>query len=72
MPPSAAADDERRVPCPRCRKPAVFGPGNPWRPFCSERCRSLDLGAWASEDYRVPSQSPPDADGGPPPAEPRH
>jgi endogenous inhibitor of DNA gyrase (YacG/DUF329 family) len=31
----------------------VFSPENPWRPFCSERCKMIDLGAWASEDYRV-------------------
>jgi endogenous inhibitor of DNA gyrase (YacG/DUF329 family) len=35
---------------------APFGPENRWRPFCSERCRSLDLGAWASESYRVPTR----------------
>jgi uncharacterized protein len=40
--------------CPTCRKPAPFAPDNPWRPFCSERCRSIDLGAWASEAYRIP------------------
>lgn len=42
-----------RRPCPRCRQPAIWE-GNPYRPFCSERCRLIDLGAWASEDYRVP------------------
>jgi endogenous inhibitor of DNA gyrase (YacG/DUF329 family) len=26
---------------------------NPWRPFCSERCKLIDLGAWASEEYKV-------------------
>ncbi len=51
---------ERVVTCPACRGPALFAPGNRWRPFCSERCRSLDLGAWASEAYRVPSENPPD------------
>jgi endogenous inhibitor of DNA gyrase (YacG/DUF329 family) len=45
-----------RVPCPRCGTLAAFGPQNKWRPFCSERCRSLDLGAWASEQYRVPTR----------------
>ncbi len=44
----------RKVPCPICRRPAVFAPSNRWRPFCSERCRRVDLGAWASEGYRVP------------------
>ncbi|ODU11294.1 MAG: DNA gyrase inhibitor YacG [Rubrivivax sp. SCN 71-131] len=61
------------VPCPGCRQPSRYGPQNPWRPFCSERCRSLDLGAWASEAYRVPAQSPPDgrtADDAP--VDPRH
>lgn len=61
------------VPCPTCRQPSRYGSDNPWRPFCSERCRGLDLGAWASEAYRVPAQSPPDSEpGASPPAEPRH
>jgi hypothetical protein len=41
------------VACPACGRSAKFSPGNPWRPFCGERCRTLDLGAWASERYRV-------------------
>jgi uncharacterized protein len=52
----------RQVPCPSCRRPALYGPANPWRPFCSERCRSVDLGAWASEQFRVPAEAPPDDD----------
>jgi hypothetical protein len=40
-------------PCPICRKPVPWETV-PWRPFCSERCKTLDLGAWASEAYRVP------------------
>ena len=51
-----------RVPCPTCGEPATYDPSNPWRPFCSERCRSIDLGAWASENYRVGSDAPDDAD----------
>ncbi|GMV46215.1 MAG: hypothetical protein AMXMBFR66_16130 [Pseudomonadota bacterium] len=51
---------ERVVTCPACRGPALFAPGNRWRPFCSERCRSVDLGAWASERFRVPAESAPD------------
>ena len=46
----------RHVPCPSCRQSALFGPANPWRPFCSQRCRGADLGAWASERFRVPAQ----------------
>jgi endogenous inhibitor of DNA gyrase (YacG/DUF329 family) len=38
--------------CPICGKPTVWR-DNPDRPFCSERCRVIDLGNWASEDYRV-------------------
>ncbi len=39
-------------PCPLCRKPAAWE-GNPFKPFCSERCRTKDLGAWSSESYRI-------------------
>lgn len=56
----------REVPCPTCRRPTPFVAENRWRPFCSERCRGMDLGAWASEDYRVPSPPQPlDADPAP-------
>ena len=48
----------KRVPCPRCGQPAVFSPENKWRPFCSERCKLVDLGAWATERYRVPAEDP--------------
>ncbi|HEX6018838.1 MAG TPA: DNA gyrase inhibitor YacG [Burkholderiaceae bacterium] len=43
------------VPCPTCSRRVAFSPANRWRPFCSERCRSIDLGAWASETFRVPA-----------------
>ena len=56
---------ERQVPCPTCRQPTLYGPSNPWRPFCSARCRGNDLGAWANEDYRVPA-APPVEDDEPP------
>ncbi|HEX4928217.1 MAG TPA: DNA gyrase inhibitor YacG [Burkholderiales bacterium] len=46
-----------KVPCPRCGERAAFSPENPWRPFCSERCKMIDLGAWASETYRVPGEA---------------
>jgi endogenous inhibitor of DNA gyrase (YacG/DUF329 family) len=51
--PDSPASAPRRVPCPTCKRPALFAPANPYRPFCSERCRSADLGAWANEQYRV-------------------
>jgi len=44
---------QRTVTCPSCKGPSPFEVGNPWRPFCSQRCREHDLGAWASEFYRV-------------------
>ena len=56
------ADNVIRVPCPTCRQPSLYAPSNPWRPFCSERCRGVDLGAWATESYRVPAEAPPDGD----------
>jgi endogenous inhibitor of DNA gyrase (YacG/DUF329 family) len=46
----------RTVPCPTCGEPSLFAPENKWRPFCSERCKNIDLGAWASEGYRVPDK----------------
>ena len=45
----------RRVRCPTCRA-EVEWEGNAFRPFCSERCRLLDLGAWAEGRYRIPGQ----------------
>jgi uncharacterized protein len=51
---------ERLVTCPACKGSSVYGEGNPWRPFCCERCRNHDLGAWANEEYRV--AAPPSAD----------
>lgn len=41
------------VRCPTCAGPSVFAPDNPWRPFCSSRCKGIDLGAWASESFRI-------------------
>jgi endogenous inhibitor of DNA gyrase (YacG/DUF329 family) len=39
--------------CPICKKPADLSPRNRFRPFCSERCRMIDLGTWAAGDYKV-------------------
>ena len=41
----------RTFPCPRCGEPSVWE-GNEFRPFCSERCKLIDLGAWANDEYR--------------------
>ena len=50
------------VNCPQCGEPTEFAPSNRYRPFCSERCRLIDLGAWASDRYRV-AGDPLDSDG---------
>ena len=52
----------RIVPCPTCKGDSIFAPSNVWRPFCSERCRQIDLGAWASEGFRVEATPPTDPD----------
>jgi hypothetical protein len=44
----------RKVLCPGCGKYSEYSAGNPWRPFCSERCKMIDLGLWANEGYRIP------------------
>jgi len=58
----------RHVRCPACGGPSLYAPSNASRPFCSERCKNLDFGAWASESYRMPAEAPPDPgeDGGTP------
>lgn len=61
-------DDPRRskprlVTCPGCGGDSVYSPDNPYRPFCSERCKKIDLGAWASERFRVPTEAPQDEQG---------
>jgi endogenous inhibitor of DNA gyrase (YacG/DUF329 family) len=47
--------DTRSVACPTCGKSVPWTPESAWRPFCCERCKLIDLGAWAAEEYRVPS-----------------
>ena len=56
----------RAIACPTCRKETTYR-GNPFRPFCSERCKLLDLGNWTAEAYRVPSEEL--SSEGPPPEE---
>jgi uncharacterized protein len=41
------------VPCPTCNRPVQWSDQSPWRPFCSERCKVVDLGAWASEQRKI-------------------
>ncbi len=54
--PSSPHDAPARIiRCPGCGGDSVYASSNPYRPFCSARCRGADLGAWASEGYRVPA-----------------
>ncbi len=50
----------RTFPCPRCGKPSTWE-DNLFRPFCSERCKMIDLGAWANDEYKLPTQDAPQA-----------
>jgi len=52
-----------QVNCPQCKRQCEWD-GNPWRPFCSERCKLIDMGAWLEERHAIPGESVeiPDAD----------
>ena len=52
--------EKRVVPCPHCGKSVYWGTESRYRPFCSERCKMVDLGAWANEAYRMPVDTDPD------------
>ncbi|MGD8416365.1 MAG: DNA gyrase inhibitor YacG [Pseudomonadales bacterium] len=44
----------RIVTCPTCNARVKWTSSNPFRPFCSERCKLIDLGAWADEQHKIP------------------
>ncbi len=48
--------------CPNCEKPTRLDENNLYRPFCSERCKLIDLGQWADESYKIPEPNFPDLD----------
>lgn len=56
------------VPCPNCARPVEWSDASPFRPFCSERCKLIDLGEWFNEEHRIseptdaPSENPPPSD----------
>jgi endogenous inhibitor of DNA gyrase (YacG/DUF329 family) len=52
--------------CPICRKAAARRTDNRWFPFCSERCKLVDLGKWLGEEYRVPARREEEEDEAPP------
>ena len=51
---------DRIVKCPQCKADVRWTPESKWRPFCSERCKLIDLGAWASDRYRIETPESPD------------
>ena len=48
------------VDCPTCGSAVQWDAANAFRPFCSDRCKLIDLGAWASEEHKLPDM--PDAE----------
>lgn len=50
------------ISCPTCNRPVPWTEESKWRPFCSERCKLIDLGAWASEQRLIPGETLPDDD----------
>lgn len=56
---------KRIVACPTCKKDSEYSSENSYRPFCSERCKLIDLGDWAEERHRIPDATPPDLEEGP-------
>jgi uncharacterized protein len=57
------------VKCPTCRRPVEWSEESVYRPFCSDRCRLIDLGAWFGEQHKIPDESGigPDETSGDPP-----
>ncbi|MEZ0232164.1 MAG: DNA gyrase inhibitor YacG [Methylophilaceae bacterium] len=51
---------KRLVTCPQCKALVEFSSDNPYRPFCSKRCKMIDLGEWASESYTIPEAIKPE------------
>jgi len=45
-----------KVACPTCKREIEWDAAAPWRPFCSDRCRLIDLGAWLSEEHAIPGE----------------
>ena len=45
-----------KLQCPTCKKEILWTDEYPFRPFCSDRCRLIDLGEWASEGHRIPGK----------------
>lgn len=57
---SPGSKPPKLVICPTCGGDSVYASSNLFRPFCSERCKNIDLGAWANEDFRMPTHGLPE------------
>jgi len=44
------------IKCPTCRRDVEWSPASQYRPFCSDRCRLIDLGAWLTEQHKIPDE----------------
>jgi endogenous inhibitor of DNA gyrase (YacG/DUF329 family) len=53
---------ETRVACPTCGRSVTWTASERWRPFCSERCKLIDLGEWLDEKHRIPGEPVPEQD----------
>lgn len=51
-----ASDSSPVAPCPTCGKPVAWTAAAPFRPFCSDRCRLIDLGEWLNEERKIPGR----------------
>lgn len=60
----AAGAAPRVVTCPACGRRVEWVAENRYRPFCSARCKGVDLGAWASDQYRIATKEEPRPDAG--------
>lgn len=45
-----------QIPCPQCGNKVEWNSESAYRPFCSERCKLIDLGAWADEKHSIPGK----------------
>jgi endogenous inhibitor of DNA gyrase (YacG/DUF329 family) len=55
------------VSCPQCGAQVAWTSGSKWKPFCSERCKLIDLGDWAAEKFRIEAEPPDPGEGDPKP-----
>ena len=50
------------VSCPTCNKTVTWSNTEQWKPFCSERCKLIDLGDWANESHKIAGELAPQND----------